>query len=195
MEEITVGRDLAPAQVAKLVREKQNLQDFGLKYMFDIQKDLVLMPDIIDSLFATICKIATRIPIEKQEVPEAPAEGEEAGFDDKVAEINEANANAEIENAKYAKLQQKVVIKVRTDDEFDEEKEKALLKLNNWRETVVNEQGQVVQKTELEPNESGEAADFDQFDPDKIPPKILVVHPKISETGDVISVYHPEATY
>jgi hypothetical protein len=36
LEEITQGRSIPPAQIAKLVREKQNMADFGLKYMFEI---------------------------------------------------------------------------------------------------------------------------------------------------------------
>ena len=48
--------------------------------------------------------------IEAQEVPEAPAEGEEDGFEERVAKIKEANAAAEVENAKYAKLQTKISI-------------------------------------------------------------------------------------
>ena len=73
------------------------------------------------------------------EVPEAPAEGEEADFDDKVAEIKEANANAEAENAKYAKIQTKILINVRQEEDYNEENEKALVKLNNWRDTSANE--------------------------------------------------------
>jgi len=40
--DITQGRDLAPGQIAKLVREKNNISDFGLKFMFDIMKELDL---------------------------------------------------------------------------------------------------------------------------------------------------------
>jgi hypothetical protein len=68
-------------------------------------------------------------------IPEAPADGQEADFDEKVAEIKEANANAEAENAKYAKIQSKIMINVRQEDAYDEESEKALVKLNNWRDT------------------------------------------------------------
>jgi len=109
--------------------------------MFDIQKDLVLVQDVIDTLFSTIYKIATKKPIDLQEVPEAPAEGEEGDFEDKVAEIKETNANAEAENAKFAKIQTKIQIKVRLEDDYREESEKALVKLNNWRETMINEAG------------------------------------------------------
>jgi hypothetical protein len=81
------------------------MSDFGLKYLFEIQKDLVLVPDIVDVIYTSVCKIATRKKIEDQEIPEAPAEGEDQGeFDDKVTKMKEDNANAEIENSKYDKL-------------------------------------------------------------------------------------------
>ena len=38
--------------------------DFGLKFLFEIQKDLVLQPDVVDVIFSTVCKIATRKTIE-----------------------------------------------------------------------------------------------------------------------------------
>lgn len=110
LEDLVQGRNLQPAQIAKLVKEKANMADFGLKFIFDIQKDLVLVPDIVDVIYTSICKIATKPMIEAQEVPEAPAEGEEDGFEERVAKIKEANAAAEVENAKYAKLQTKISI-------------------------------------------------------------------------------------
>ena len=73
LKEITEGRDLAAGQLGKMVREKQNLADFGLKYMLEITKDLVLAPDIIEGGFSTICNIATRKIIEIQDVPSSPA--------------------------------------------------------------------------------------------------------------------------
>jgi hypothetical protein len=36
------------------------------------------------------------------------------------------------------------LIQTRGDDEYDDEREKALIKLNNWRETTVDENGQVI---------------------------------------------------
>jgi hypothetical protein len=62
------------------------------------------VPDVVDVIYGTVCKIATKEPVAMEEVPEAPAEGEE-DFDEKVARIKEANAAAEAENAKFAKLQ------------------------------------------------------------------------------------------
>ena len=43
------------------------------------------------------------------------------------------------------------------DEEYDEEKEKALVKLNNWRETIVGENGQVISaRTDSAPAEGEE---------------------------------------
>lgn len=61
-----------------------------------------------------------------------------------VAKIKEANANAEVENAKYEKLKAKISLNVRADEDYNEEAEKALVKLNNWRETIIGENGQVL---------------------------------------------------
>lgn len=60
IEELTQGQEVTPIQLGKVVREKQNLVNFGLKFIFDISKELILVADVIDSIFATICKIATR---------------------------------------------------------------------------------------------------------------------------------------
>lgn len=163
--------------------------------MFDIQKDLVLVQDVIDTLFSTIYKIATKKPIDLQEVPEAPAEGEEGDFEDKVAEIKETNANAEAENAKFAKIQTKIQIKVRLEDDYREESEKALVKLNNWRETMINEAGQVVVAGIETPVEGQDPVEADEFNIEKIPTKILITSTKIGESGNVVALFHPEAAY
>lgn len=68
-----------------MVREKQNLADFGLKYMLEITKDLVLAPDIIEGVFSTVCNVANKKMIEIQEVPSAPVEGQDqADFEETV---------------------------------------------------------------------------------------------------------------
>lgn len=33
------------------------------------------------------------------------------------------------------------------------------------------------------------------FNPDNIPPKILIANPKIADTGDFVALFHPEAAY
>jgi len=68
LTDITQGRDLAPGQIAKLVREKNNISDFGLKFMFEIMKELDLSVDVIEVLYTAICKIATKKPEEPAEL-------------------------------------------------------------------------------------------------------------------------------
>ena len=47
----------------------------------------------------------------------------------------------------------------RPDDAYDVDREKALVKLNNWRETIIGENGQVMSaRTESAPADGQEAA-------------------------------------
>ena len=110
--------------------------------------------------------------------------------------MKEENANADIENSKYEKLQNKILIKVRGEEEYNEDNEKALVKLNNFRETIIGENGQVLSaRTDPAPADGDQPGGEEQFNPDKIPPKILVTTPKLGETGDFVALYHPEAAY
>ena len=69
------------------------------------------------------------------------------------------------------------------------------MKLNNWRETNVNEPAVLSARAKSQDEDGIDAAEAEGFDPDKIPPKILVTTPKIGDTGDVVALYHPEAAY
>ena len=46
------------------------MADFGLSFMFDIQKDLVLSADIIQVLYRAVTKLATSEPAALIPVPE-----------------------------------------------------------------------------------------------------------------------------
>lgn len=70
--------------------------------------------------------------------------------------------------------------------------------MNNYRETKVNELGEVVSARDSAPlNEEGLEVEEEEpvFNPDNIPPKVLVVTPKIGDSGEFVAVYHPEASY
>jgi hypothetical protein len=41
------------------VRDPENMTDFGLQFLFEIQKDLVLSTDVIEVIYKTISKIAS----------------------------------------------------------------------------------------------------------------------------------------
>jgi len=58
LDELGGGKDLTSDQVAKLSRDPVNIADFGLNFMFDIQKELVLNPDVIEVIYRAICKVA-----------------------------------------------------------------------------------------------------------------------------------------
>ena len=58
-----------------------------------------------------------------------------------------------------------------------------------------NESAVLSARADSAPLDGIEAEAADAFDPDKIPPKILVTTPKIGDTGDVVALYHPEAAY
>lgn len=84
----------------------------------------------------------------------------------------------------------------RPDDAYDEDREKALVKLNNWRETIVGEDGKIMSaRTDAAPADGEEAPAEESFNPDKIPPKILVTTTKIGDSGDIVAMFHPEAVY
>jgi len=48
--------------MAKMARDPVNIADFGLNFMFDVQKELVLNPDVIEVLYRAICKVAMQEP-------------------------------------------------------------------------------------------------------------------------------------
>jgi hypothetical protein len=48
--------------MAKMARDQANIADFGLSFMFDVAKELVLSPDVIEVLYRAICKVAMQEP-------------------------------------------------------------------------------------------------------------------------------------
>ena len=48
--------------MAKLARDPKNMADFGLRFLFELQKDLVLGPEIIEAIYRSICRIAIAKP-------------------------------------------------------------------------------------------------------------------------------------
>ena len=41
-----------------MARDTVNIADFGLNFLFDVQKELVLSTDVIEVLYRAICKVA-----------------------------------------------------------------------------------------------------------------------------------------
>lgn len=71
--------------MAKIARDQSNIADFGLNYLFECQKELVLNPDVIEVIYRAICKVAMQEPTPLVEIPVIPDDADE----DKKDEIGE----------------------------------------------------------------------------------------------------------
>jgi hypothetical protein len=72
IEEITGGKDVSSDFIAKNVRDALILNSFGLKFILEVQKDLVLSTDVIELVFNAFCAIALRKQAEPKEIPTVP---------------------------------------------------------------------------------------------------------------------------
>ena len=51
LKEIVEGEDITPETVAKILRNQAHMKDWGLNFLLNVQKDLVLSNDVINALF------------------------------------------------------------------------------------------------------------------------------------------------
>ena len=166
----------------KQIRESENLADFGLRFMLDIQKDLVLSTDVIEVIFSTIAKIATAKPIPMQPLPEIPddaPDSEKQTINESIEHIKVQNEVLEKENKNLEKLQTKVSIQEKQPPKYDEGTECALIRMNNFQEG--------------EPQPSARSGEEETFNPDKIPTKVTLTKPVGKEIQTLF--YHAEAPY
>jgi hypothetical protein len=198
LEELGHGRDLSSDQVAKLARDPSNIADFGLSFMFDAQKELVLSPDVIEVVYRAICNLAMRSPVKLLAIPSVPEDAD----DEKKDEINEQiedfkkkNDEIEKQNAKIARMKKKVAIKYLPDGTgYEEEGEKALLKLNNHRDAAA-EAAILSARTGGGTDGATEEAIEDTFQFEKIPVKIPKIKPNTNSEGILLAAYHSEASF
>lgn len=125
--------------MAKIARDQSNIADFGLSYMLDCQKELVLNPDVIEVIYRAVCKVAMQEPTPLQEIPVIPDDADEDKKDEigeQIEEVKKKNEDIEKDNAKIARIKNKVQIQGVPDRVYEEEQEKALLKLNNFRDAA-----------------------------------------------------------
>ena len=110
--------------MAKIARDQANIADFGLNYMFDVQKELVLNPDVIEVIYRAICKVAMQDPVPLQELPVIPDDADEDKKDEiseQIEEVKKKNEDIEKENAKIARIKNKVQIQGVPERVYDEE--------------------------------------------------------------------------
>ena len=66
------GRELPPEHVARQARDINNIADFGLHFLFEVQRDLVLQPEVIEVIYKALCKMALKKQRDQLEVPTMP---------------------------------------------------------------------------------------------------------------------------
>mmetsp|Transcript_15167 Transcript_15167/g.23410 ORF Transcript_15167/g.23410 Transcript_15167/m.23410 type:complete len:480 (+) Transcript_15167:477-1916(+) len=92
------GRELPPEHVARSARDPANIADFGLQFLFEVQRDLVLQPEVIEVIYKALCKMA----LKKQRDPIEPPVMADDLPEDKKEEVTEAINKAKAENAQIA---------------------------------------------------------------------------------------------
>ena len=139
----TEGEEMNDEEYMSHMLSRQNISDYGLAFLFDINKDLVISREFIEIFYRTVVKIARTKPKPLAELPEAPvpAEGAEVPeeakhkYDKEVEQANHANVEINAQNEQLAKLQAKMKIATRQKISDNEScPEGALIKLNNHRE-------------------------------------------------------------
>ena len=147
VEEIAgAGNPVSVDTVLKYVKDQSNISDFGLHFMMDVKKDLVLSQEVIDVVFKTVTKICVEQPKAMLDIPAKPdgAEGDaEEEYNNKVEEIKADNEKFTKENAQLTKIKAKVVLKHKPES-MQNDNEKALLKINNFTNEVLDADGKPV---------------------------------------------------
>lgn len=202
VEEIAPGAPVSVDTVLKYVKDQQNISDFGLRFMMDVKKDLVLSQEVIDVVFRTVTRICVQQPKAMVDMPIKPDGLDEAGeedFNNKCEEIKADNEKTTKDNAQLAKIKAKVVLKHKSEI-MQADNEKALLKLNNHNVEQLDADGKPIKSARTdgsnpEGNPEG-MLEVDQFNPEKLSSKIPLVRPTTSsETPITIIPFHSEAPY
>lgn len=94
----------------------------------------------MEVLYRAVCKVAMRknlTPFEIPVVPEGADEDTAADIADQIDKAKSENEVIEKENAKINKLKTKIVIQKASEDYYDIEQEKALVKISNFRDAAM----------------------------------------------------------
>jgi hypothetical protein len=183
------------------------ISDYGLGFLFDMMKDLVINQDFISILYRVVAKIVKtklRESFLVPSLPEPPAEGEEVNEEERAAaqkKIEESlRANQEIErfNDEVMKLQAKVRVAVRPSvTDVGGVPEVALMKISNYREPKPedNSPDPVRSASDFKTGAARESAlseldaGLENFQLEDIPTKMILIDQKVSEDTHLIA-YH-----
>ena len=198
------------------------MSNYGLGFLFDVMRDLVISNEFVDIIYAVIAKIVKTLPKEQVPVPEMPgpdADGNEPSDDDraaaqkKIEEATKMNQDIDRFNEDLQKLQSKVKVVIRPNQ--TEITEVGLMRLHNQRDQQLNESSINASQDQIRPSLGGEqkasARDgsvspdgnnpgdtsiisLENFSLEDLPLKAILVDPKATEDTHLI-VYHSEAQY
>ena len=119
------------------------MADFGLGFLFEVQKDLVLNSEFIHTLYRVIARIIgtkAREPVSVPDMPGPDADGNEPSDDDKqiaqkvIEDAQRANADIERLNAEINAIHSKVKIAHRPHLGESAFPEVAIMRVSNYRE-------------------------------------------------------------
>lgn len=137
------------------------MSDYGLAFMFDVQKDLVLNQEFTSILYKVIGKIVKTktketVPIPEMPQPDAdgnePSEEDKANSQKKIEEASKHNQDVERFNEEVMKMQSKIKVNIRP-ALTEQITEVGIMKLNNYRD-IRTEDNTPLEIKKGEPGES-----------------------------------------
>lgn len=108
------GDPISSDKLARAAREGRHMADFGLKFMFECSKDLVLNTDAVETIYKGLIGIATQKAQEFIPIPEITSDMDEEKKDeinDQIEKIKGDNEQIEKDNILIEKIKKKIIIK------------------------------------------------------------------------------------
>lgn len=108
------GDPLNSDKLARAAREGRHMADFGLKFMFECSKDLVLNTEAVETIYKGLIGIATTKPTDLIAIPEITSDMDEEKKDeinDQIEKVKADNEQIEKDNLMIEKIKRKIVIK------------------------------------------------------------------------------------
>ena len=177
------------------------MSDYGLAFLFDVEKDLVLNKEFISILYKVIgkvvkTKIRETVPIPEMPQPDAdgnePSEEDKASAQKRIEEAMKHNQEVERFNEEVMKMQSKIKVAIRPSVPEQGISEVGIMKVSNYRD-IRTEDNTPLEIKKGEPGEPSsttpEPNALENFNLEEISNKMILLDPKHSEDTHLI-VYH-----
>lgn len=108
--------------LARFAKKRENISSYGLGFLLDVMKDLVISQEFIDIFYAVVAKVVKMQPKEAVPVPEMPgpdadgndpSEDERAAAQKKIEEVTKINQDIDRFNEDLQRMQAKVKFVIR----------------------------------------------------------------------------------